>query len=557
MRVLFKEQANLSFAQKCSRLAHRMRDREWRRYGALLVTGKLMGVALVLAIMAAVSIVPSLLSGTAHAQTTAPAAAAFDPTTVINPLNTLWVMVAAFLVFGMQAGFTMLEAGFCRSRETVNVLVECVFDTCLCGILFYACGFAFMFGHGNGFIGWGGLNADNTITPWWFLKGAPGTYETTGVSFLAFWVFQFAFADCASTICSGTMIGRTNFWGDILYSVCVSGFIYPIIGHWAWGPDGFLYTMGSPDHFLSSLGMNFHDFAGSTVVHSIGGWIALAGGIVLGPRLGRKFKKDGGGPMLPHDLVMGVIGGFILWFGWYGFNPGSTLSAMDLEGCGRVAANTTLAACAAGMTSIFFVYMRTGKWDAGAITNGFLAGLVAITCPCYWVSPTGAVALGGIAGVIVIVAADVLEFLRIDDPIGAWPVHGVCGIWGTWSLGLFASGQFNSTGSTGPTAITEATPALTGLFYGGGITVLKAQVIGNGIIVIATFAVAMAVFGVLNIMGLLRVSKEGEIEGLDLHEHGISAYPEYVLSPSAAPSGMPAELVNAGSALHTSSVMAH
>src|SRR6478735_3152103 len=210
------------------------------------------------------------------------------------------------------------------------------------------------------------------------------------------------------------MIGRTAFWGDILYSVCVSGFIYPIIGHWCWGPDGFLALMGSADHFLPSFGMNFHDFAGSTVVHSIGGWIALAGGIMLGPRLGRKFKKDGGGPMLPHDLVMGVIGGFILWFGWYGFNPGSTLSAMDFGGIGRVAANTTLAACTGGLGAMLFVYFRVKKWDAGAITNGFLAGLVAITCPCYWVSPVGSLAIGLVAGCIVIAGVEILEHLRID-----------------------------------------------------------------------------------------------------------------------------------------------
>ncbi len=187
--------------------------------------------------------------------------------------------------------------------------------------------------------------------------------------------------------------------------------------------------------------MGFHDFAGSTVVHTIGGFIALAGAIVLGPRLGRKFKRDGGAPMLPHDLTIAVSGGLILWFGWYGFNPGSTLSAMDFVGIGRVATNTTLAACAAGLTSIIYGYFMTKKWDAGYTTNGFLAGLVAITCPCYWVSPTGAVLLGGIAGVLVILGVDLLEWLRIDDPIGAVPVHGFCGIWGTLSLGLFACGQ--------------------------------------------------------------------------------------------------------------------
>ena len=285
--------------------------------------------------------------------------------------------------------------------------------------------------------------------------------------------------------------------------------------------------------------MNFHDFAGSTVVHSIGGWIALAGGIWLGPRIGRKFKRDGGAPMLPHDLVMGVIGGFLLWFGWYGFNPGSSLSAMDFGGIGRIAANTTLAACTGGLAAEFLIYMRTKKWDAGAITNGFLAGLVAITCPCYWVSPTGACALGAVAGVVVILGIDLLEFVRIDDPIGAWPVHGLCGIWGTLSLGLFACGQYSAAGSspTGIPSIDANNPALTGLFYGGGTKVLLAQCIGSFTICAATFAIAMLVFIVLNMMGLLRISKEGEVEGMDLHEHGMPAYPEYVVAPWAGAGG--------------------
>jgi len=218
---------------------------------------------------------------------------------------------------------------------------------------------------------------------------------------------------------------------------------------------------------------------------------------------------------------------------------------MDFGGIARVAANTTLAACTGGLLAEIFVYMRTKKWDAGAITNGFLAGLVAITCPCYWVSPTGACILGAIAGVIVILAADLLEFLRIDDPIGAWPVHGVCGIWGTISLGLFASGDYQATGSspTG-TPVIDAGKGLAGLFYHGGTSLLQAQMVGSFITCAATFAVAMAVFGVLNLFGVLRVSKDGEIEGLDLHEHGISAYPEYVVAPWAAPTGMSPDLVN-------------
>src|SRR5262249_54719955 len=274
------EERRLSLSAKLTRLGDRLRDREWRRYGAMLLAGKALGIVAVFGFMLLWNVVPSLVSGTAHAQTTAPA----DPyvtTTggqVINPLNTVWTLLGAFLVFGMQAGFTMLEAGFCRSRETVNVLVECVFDTCLCGILYYAWGYAFMFGAGNGFIGWHDPNDPNT--KWFFLQGITATtlYGSTRVPVLAHWIFPFALPRCASTICSGTMIGRTAFWGDILYSICVSGFIYPIIGHWAWGPDGFLYTMGSSGNFLANLGMNFHDFAGSTVVHSIGGWIALAGG---------------------------------------------------------------------------------------------------------------------------------------------------------------------------------------------------------------------------------------------------------------------------------------
>ncbi len=521
MRPNSGQREKLSLTAKLSRLSGRLRDREWRRYGGLLIAGKAIGLVAVLAVIYLVS---SFSFAHVYAAETGPELKVAD---VVNPINTTWTLVAAFLVFGMQVGFTMLEAGFCRSRETVNVLMECIVDTCLCGLLFYAFGFAFMFSHGNGFIG----------HHWFFLKDAPATYETTGVAFLAFWIFQFAFADTCSTITSGAMIGRTGFVGDLLYSVAVSGFIYPIIGHWAWGPDGFLATMGSAGFFLPSLGQSFHDFAGSTVVHTIGGFIALAGSIVLGPRLGRKFKRDGGGPMMPHDLTIAASGGLLLWFGWYGFNPGSTLSAMDFEGIGRVAANTTLAACAAGLTAMFYAYFMSKKWDVSFTVNGFLAGLVAITCPCYWVSPTGSILLGGIAGVIVVLGVELLEYLRIDDPIGAVPVHGICGIWGTLSLGLFACGKYGATGPLAP----DNSAALKGLFYGGGTTLLAAQMIGSAIITLSTFTVAMAVMYAVNLTRTLRVSEEGELYGLDLHEHGISAYPEYVISTLGRPAGMPAE----------------
>ena len=412
-----------------------------------------------------------------------------------------------------------------------------MFDTCVCGLLHWGWGFAFMFGGGNPFIGWH-LPGDPTKSLL-FMKDVNvlTTYAATGIPIFAHYLFQFAFADCASTICSGAMVGRTRFVGDVLYSIGVSGFIYPIFGHWCWGPDGFLATMGSANGFLSGLGMNFHDFAGSTVVHSIGGWVAIAGAIMLGPRLGRKFKRDGGGPMPPHDLTIAVIGGLILWFGWYGFNPCSTLSIMDNAGVGRVATNTTLAACTGGLAAIFVAWSQTRKWDTTAIINGFLAGLVGITCPCYWVSGLGACMIGAVAGVLIILGMELLEHLRIDDPVGAWPVHGVCGVWGTLSLGLFASGEYSAAGSSPfgvPSIVGKSSDALTGLFYGGGLSVLTAQFIGSLIVCTATFVSAMAMFAALNAVGLLRVSRDGELVGLDVDQHGISAYPEYVISAAEA-----------------------
>src|SRR6185295_846085 len=403
-----------------------------------------------------------------------------DPTPEINAINTMWTLIAAFLVFCMQVGFEMLEAGFARSREAVNILAEGIVDTCICGITFWAWGFAFMFEPGTPFIG----------TTGFFLQGLPATYGSTGVPLLAFWVFQFAFADTTSTITSGAMVGRCGFIGDLLYSVGVTGFIYPIVGHWAWGPDGWLALRG------------FHDFAGSTVVHTIGGTISLAGAIALGPRLGRVFRRDGGGPMPPHNLLLGAVGGLILWFGWYGFNPGSTLSALDAQGIGRVSFNTTFAACSAGLTALFYAYARSGKWDLGLLTNGFLAGLVAITCPCYWVSPTGAFFIGAFAGVFVIWATDALEYLRIDDPIGAVPVHMVCGIWGTLSLGLFATGAY---GLPTPTGV-DTSVVVKGLFYGGGTAQLMAQAIGSGAVTVATLAVATVLMYAVKATGTLRVS---------------------------------------------------
>ena len=486
-----------------SRLRANLRDPSGRKNALMLVGGKMIGVAIVL------FLIHSLMPGAAHAQD---ASDSTDTVASINAINTAWVLIAAFLVFGMQVGFVMLESGFARERESVNILVEGIADTCICGILFWAIGFAFMFEDGNKFIGTHGF----------FLQNLPDTYGTTGVPLLAFWVFQFAFADTASTITSGAMVGRCGFIGDILYSIGVTGFIYPIVGHWAWGPDGWLALRG------------FHDFAGSTVVHTIGGTISLAGAIALGPRLGRVFRRDGGGPMPPHNLILGAVGGLILWFGWYGFNPGSTLSAMDAQGIGRVSFNTTLAACSAGLTALFYSYARSGKWDLGLTVNGFLAGLVAITAPCYWVNPTGAFAIGIIGSGAMIIGLEVLEYLRIDDPIGAVPVHMFAGMAGTISLGLFGAGRFGLPTTVGADATTtlvgSSSSTVDGLFYGGGTHLLWVQTYGTVSVMLAVLAVSLVLMYAVKLTGTLRVSEAGELEGLDLHEHGASGYPEFVVN---------------------------
>ena len=480
-----------------------MKQRDSRRFFLTYLAGKMAGTVVVLGVILATV---WYFGAKAGAQESDVAQVPVETlTNVINPMNTLWVLVTAFLVFFMQAGFMMLEAGFSRTRETTNILLECIADTALCGILFWAVGFAFMFGEGNAWIG----------HQFFFLNDAPATYGTTGVAFLAFFLFQFAFADTCSTITSGAMVGRTGFKGDLLYSLGVSAIIYPIVGHWIWGPGGWLATMDTP----------FRDFAGSTVVHTVGGVLALTGAIALGPRIGRKFKRDGGAMMVGHDMTIAAVGGVILWFGWYGFNPGSTLSAMDFEGMGRVAANTTLAACAGGLIALAIAYFRTKVWDTGLTVNGFLAGLVAITAPCYWVSPLGSVIIGAIAGIVMIIGIEVIEWFRVDDPVGAVAVHGFCGIFGTLSIGLFATGDFGVPGATGPDV---SAGTVTGLFYGGGadqlISQLKGSLAVTGIVLVAGLVL---MFGV-KATRTLRISEAGELEGIDIHEHGGPAYhPEF------------------------------
>ena len=430
------------------------------------------------------------------------------------------MLVTAFLVFFMQAGFMFLEAGFARSREAVNVLLECIVDTCLCALLFWAFGFAFMFGPGQR------LDRSHLVLP----EQPPDDVHAvgTGVAFYAFVLFQYAFADTCSTVTSGAMVGRTGFVGDLIYSIGVSGFIYPDPRPLGLGTGRLARDLDPP--------MPFHDFAGSTVVHSIGGFISLAGAMVLGPRLGRRFKRDGGGMLPPHDLTVAAVGGVILWFGWYGFNPGSTLSAIDYGGIGRVALNTTLAASAAGLSAMFIMYPMVKKWDLGISINGFLAGLVAITCPCYWVNPLGAVIIGLVAGGVVIIGVEMLEWLPCRRP----------------DRGLARARSGRHLGHVEPRAVrhrpvrgelgarTGQQPRRSrGLFYGGGGDQLLAQFIGSFCVCAATFAIAFIMFKVINAFGILRVSRDGELEGLDLHEHGTVAYHTefgYGMSTTSPPS---------------------
>jgi Amt family ammonium transporter len=271
-------------------------------------------------------------------------------------------------------------------------------------------------------------------------------------------------------------------------------------------------------------GVFFRDFAGSTVVHTVGGVIAFWGAVKLGPRLGRKFKSEGGGPTPPHDLTIAALGAVILWFGWYGFNPGSTLSGLDAVGIGRVAANTTLAACAGGMVAVFFVYPRAKKWDLGMSLNGFLGGLVAITAPCFWVNATGAVLIGAIAGIIVPLGVDLMEKIKVDDPIGAVPVHGMCGIFGTLAVGLFGTGDFGLASVDGTP---DTSAGVKGLFYGGGGTQLVAQAIGSLSCLVAVSLVSWVIFTIIRKLPgswNLRLEEDLELEGIDITEHGTPAY---------------------------------
>jgi|Deesub1362A_J573_1020465.scaffolds.fasta_scaffold00087_33 Amt family ammonium transporter len=407
----------------------------------------------------------------------------------------VWVLVCAFLVFFMQAGFAMVEGGFCRAKNVSNLMMKNAMDMAIGSLGYFAVGFAIMFGADKmGLIG----------TDGWFLLG-----DAYDVSKYQLFIFQLVFCATAATIVSGAVAERLKFSSYLLYTVAVSAIIYPIYGHWVWGGG-----------WLSSLpfGLGHLDFAGSGVVHLVGGAVGLAGAIVVGPRFG-KFSENGKPNAIPgHSMSLAALGTFILWFGWFGFNPGSTLSAHELR-IAVIAVNTNLAAAAGGVAAMGVMYLKSKKFDIGMTLNGILAGLVAITAPCAWVEAWAAVVIGLVAGVLVVLSVLFLENIGVDDPVGAVSVHGTNGIWGLISLGLFADGTYGN--------YTTEAPYVTGLFYGGGAGQLIAQVIGAAVCFLWAFVLGLIVFKVIDATYGLRVQPTEEIEGLDAHEHGTPAYPNF------------------------------
>ena len=425
---------------------------------------------------------------------------------IIGALDTAWLLIAAALVFFMQAGFAMLAAGFVRRKNTTNILMKSVLDACVGAIAFYAVGYGIAYG----------VTGDSA--PGLF---GDGDFFLKGFDDYAFWIFQFAFAATAATIVSGAMAERTKFHAYLVYAVFISAFIYPVVVHWAWDGNGWM-TAFRPDTFLAN---GYIDFAGSGVVHTVGGIAGLMGAIIVGPRIG-KFGKNGVINAIPgHSSTLAVLGMFILWFGWYGFNPGSTLGLSGglAEIAARVAVTTTLAAGAGAATSSIVSKFLTGKYDMGFVVNGTLGGLVAITAPTATVEPWAAIIIGAVGALVVMGGIRLLDQLRIDDPVGAVSVHGFAGIWGVISVGLFTSKDLLDN-VYGPTENY-------GLFLGGGVEQLAAQLVGIGAIIGWTVVTAGALFLAIRFTIGLRVSEAEEIEGLDIGEHGTSAYPDFGATP--------------------------
>lgn len=408
-------------------------------------------------------------------------------------LDFVWVLMSAFLVFMMQGGFAMVEAGMCRAKNAINLMMKNMMDFSIGSLAFFAVGFAIMFGADNaGLFGSSG----------WFLSGS--SYDVN--TYLLF-MFQMVFAATAATIVSGAVAERIKIKAYLIYALVICALIYPVYGHWVWG-DGWLANL--------SLGMGHLDFAGSGVVHAMGGFIGLAGAIVLGPRIG-KFGKDGKPRAIPgHNVVLATLGTFLLWFGWFGFNAGSTLSAHELR-IAVIAVNTALSASAGAVAALLVVWLKTKKWDVPMGLNGALAGLVAITAPCAWVEGWAAVVIGAIAGTLVVGGVYLLEKLKVDDPVGAVSVHGINGVWGLLAIGLFADGTYGN--------YTTDLPYVTGLFYGGGWEQLIAQAVGAVACVSWAFIMGLVLFKTMDKAFGIRVSPQEEIDGLDIIEHGAKAYP--------------------------------
>lgn len=409
-------------------------------------------------------------------------------------LDTVWMLLAAMLVFFMQPGFALCEAGFTRSKNTANILFKNFVDFMVGSVLFWFVGFGFMFGsNGEGFIGMPNFGD---------LSFYSGDLPTEG-----FLIFETVFCATSATIVSGAMAERTKFSMYCVYSFFISLIIYPVEGHWTWG-GGWLCNADPDSFMMRTFGTTFHDFAGSTVVHSVGGWISFVGAAIIGPRIG-KYHKDGSSKAIPgHSLTIAALGVFILWFGWFGFNPGSQLAAStpdDQDAISHVFLTTNLSACAGGFMSIVVSWFKYGKPSLSLTLNGILAGLVGVTAGCDMVSPAGAVFIGLICGAVMVFAVEFIDRkLHIDDPVGASSVHGVCGSLGTILTGFFSTSE--------------------GLFYGHGWAFLGAEVLG--VLVVGCWAALMGfiVFKGLDKIFGLRVAPRVEEEGLDVYEHGETCY---------------------------------
>jgi Amt family ammonium transporter len=430
--------------------------------------------------------------------------------------DTTWVLITAMLVFFMNLGFACVESGMCRAKNCVNILSKNFIVFAVTTLFFWALGFGIMFGNSdNEFFGKDGVwlleGSDNSPATMDAYKGDYGALNWTGVPLMAKFFFQLVFAGTAATIVSGAVAERIKYISFIVFSAMMAIFIYPVVGHWIWG-GGFLADAG------------FLDFAGSTQVHSIGGWAALVGVLMLGPRIG-KYAPDGKPRAIPgHNMTAATIGCFVLWLGWFGFNPGSTM-ALDPTAIADICVTTNTAAAVAALTATATCWLMLGKPDIGMTLNGCLAGLVAITAPCAWVSPLSSAIIGAIAGVLVVLAVIMFDRLRVDDPVGATSVHLVNGVFGTLCVGLFAEKEIMAArGLVDPTG---------GLFFGGGTAQLIAQLKGIGATAVYVIVVSAICWAVLKFTMGIRVSAEEEIEGLDIGEHGNEAYHGFVMAAEA------------------------